>query len=69
MEFFNSQASNYLVSVAVEVNKLEKKITKNTDSKSLVELYNGIRDGVEVIKSKINEIEEQQSKKEVANEQ
>lgn len=68
MEFFNSQASNYLVSVAVEINKIEKKIAKNTDSESLVELYNAIRDGSDLIKSKIREIEEKQLKKEVSGE-
>jgi hypothetical protein len=62
LEFFNSQASNYLVSVAVKINKIEKKIAKNTDSESLLELYNGIRDGVELIESKIKKIEEEKLK-------
>ncbi|WP_457748574.1 hypothetical protein [Sulfurimonas sp.] len=58
MDFFDSQASNYLVSVAVNVNKIEKKITKKIDSESLVELYNAIRDGAELIEATIKEIEE-----------
>ena len=52
----------------MEINKIEKKITKNTDSESLVELYNAIRDGSDLIKSKIREIEEEQLKKEVSGE-
>jgi len=37
--YFDSQASNYLVSIAAKVSKAERHISKNGDTESLVELY------------------------------
>jgi uncharacterized protein YktA (UPF0223 family) len=63
LELFNSKASNYLVSVAVSVNKIEKRISKEIDASSLVELYSSIKNATELIESKIKEIELKQLNK------
>lgn len=55
--FFNSQASNYLVATAVKVSKVEKSIAKRYDSTALVELYNSIQDGTKIIEEAIEKIE------------
>ena len=64
--FFDSQASNYLVSIAVKVSKAEKAITKDLDSESLVELYNSIQLGTQEIERCIEKI---QSKGEASEQQ
>jgi len=40
--FFESEAGNHIVSLAVKSGKLEKEILKQMDSEILVELYSGI---------------------------
>lgn len=61
--FFNSEASNYLVSVAVKVSKVENKTLDEFDSKSLLELYNSVNEGVKIIEATMEKIEKSKGKK------
>jgi len=68
LKFFDSQASNYIVSIATQINKIKKKISKDMDSESLLKLYNAVKYGAEHIESVIREIEQHKTK-EVLDEQ
>ena len=63
MEFFSNHASNYLVSIAIRISRVEKKIVKNTDSEALVELYNTLEECNKLIDLKIQEIEKRIERK------
>ncbi|WP_294961568.1 hypothetical protein [Sulfurimonas sp.] len=67
-DFFDSQASNYMVQIAVKVSKIEKRITDNIDSESLVELYNSIQHGTQIIEKCMEDIETKKIKKGVSDE-
>jgi hypothetical protein len=62
--FFDSQASNYLVSVAAKVSKAEAAIVKKTDSELLVELFNSVQDAGKIIEDSIKSIENKLTSKE-----
>lgn len=62
--FFNSEASNYLVSVASRVGKMEKVISKRMDAESMVALYNVIQCAADMIEQEISNIEQRINTKE-----
>lgn len=55
--FFDSQASNYLVGIAAKISKTEKSIIKEHNSESLLILYNSIQEAAQTIENAIAEIE------------
>lgn len=56
-DFFKSQASNYMVSVAAKVGKIEGVITKSLDSEALVILYNVVQSSMSLLEQELEKIE------------
>ncbi len=56
--YFDSHMSNYLVGVAAKVSKSERAISKEKDGDALVELYNSIQNGCEMMESAMRSFEE-----------
>ncbi len=64
--FFDSNASNFLVSIAAKVSKVEKSISRECDSEALLALYNSIQRGVDEIEKEIKNYQEKNLNKEVS---
>ena len=60
--FFNSEAANYLVSIAAKVSKTEKKITQDRDSEALVILYNRIEEATRLISESVEQYEKDRNR-------